>query len=196
MSVSDSNKNAKTTAQSKRTWTNLVEGQVVTGTVKRITNSGAFVDVDGNEGLLHKNDMAWTKVNNPSDIVDIGNKVQVKVIKLDDRKQRISFGLKQLNADHWNKAITEFPVGSEVKGTVAKIKKYGAFVTIKEGIDGLIHQSELDWFNPCINTEKVLSEGQIVTVKVCDIDQERHRISLSLKQCLPNPWEEFARVCL
>lgn len=194
MSVSDSNKNAETTAQSKRTWTNLVEGQVVTGTVTSITNFGAFIDVDGGkEGLLHKKDMAWTKIKNPYDIVSIGNKVQVKVIKLDDSKKHISFGLKQLSEDPWNKVSTEFPVGSEVKGTVAKIKEYGAFVTIKEGIDGLIHQSELDWLDKYIDPEKVLSKGQVVTVKVCAIEQERRRISLSLKQCQPNPWEEFAK---
>lgn len=193
MSVSDSNKNAKTTAQSKRTWTNLVEGQVVIGTVKRITNSGAFVDVDGYDCLLRKQDMAWERVNDPADFVHRGEKFQLKVLKIDNNNKQISLGLKQLSEDPWKRVSTDFPIGSKVEGIVTGIQDYGCFVEIKDGVTGLVHKSELDWLDKYIDPEKVLSIDQVVTVKVCAINQEQRRISLSLKQCTPNPWEEFAK---
>ena len=171
---------------------NLQEGQVVKGIVKNLTDYGAFVDLGGVDGLLHITDMAWKRVKHPSEIVNVGDEINVKVLKFDRERQRVSLGLKQLGEDPWANISEKFPVGSNIEGKVTNLTDYGCFVEIQEGVEGLVHVSEMDWTNKNIHPSKVVSVGDTVTVKVLEIDEERRRISLGLKQCKPNPWMQFA----
>ena len=171
---------------------NLQEGQEVKGIVKNLTDYGAFVDLGGVDGLLHITDMAWKRVKHPSEIVNVGDEIDVKVLKFDRERQRVSLGLKQLGQDPWANIAARFPVGSSLEGKVTNLTDYGCFVEINEGVEGLVHVSEMDWTNKNIHPSKVVSVGDNVTVKVLEIDEERRRISLGLKQCKPNPWMEFA----
>lgn len=170
----------------------LQEGQEVKGIVKNLTDYGAFVDLGGVDGLLHITDMAWKRVKHPSEIVNVGDEITVKVLKFDRERQRVSLGLKQLGEDPWANIAERFPVGTDITGKVTNLTDYGCFVEIQEGVEGLVHVSEMDWTNKNIHPSKVVSVGDTVTVKVLEIDEERRRISLGLKQCKPNPWMQFA----
>ncbi|HHQ42833.1 MAG TPA: 30S ribosomal protein S1 [Chromatiales bacterium] len=170
----------------------LSEGQVVKGVVKNLTDYGAFVDLGGIDGLLHITDMAWKRVKHPSEVVNVGDEIEVKVLKFDRERNRVSLGLKQLGEDPWEDISRRYPVGTRLFGKVTNIADYGAFVEIEEGVEGLVHVSEMDWTNKNIHPSKVVSLGDEVEVMVLDIDEERRRISLGMKQCQPNPWEEFA----
>ena len=171
---------------------NLHEGSVLTGVVKNLTDYGAFVDLGGVDGLLHITDMAWKRVKHPSEVVTVGQELQVKVLKFDRERNRVSLGLKQLGADPWADLARRYPQGTRIFGKVTNIADYGCFVEIEEGVEGLVHVSEMDWTNKNVNPHKVVHIGDEVEVMVLDIDEERRRISLGLKQCKPNPWTEFA----
>ena len=171
---------------------NLVEGSEVKGTVKNLTDYGAFVDLGGVDGLLHITDMAWTRVKHPSEIVNVGDEITVKVLKFDKDRTRVSLGLKQLGQDPWTAIAQNHPVNSKLTGKVTNLTDYGCFVEILEGVEGLVHVSEMDWTNKNIHPSKVVSLGDTVEVMVLEIDEERRRISLGLKQCKPNPWLQFA----
>jgi small subunit ribosomal protein S1 len=170
---------------------NLQEGQVVDGVVKNLTDYGAFLDLGGIDGLLHITDMAWRRVKHPSEVVSVGDNIQVKVLKFDRERNRVSLGLKQLGDDPWIALARRYPVGTRVFGKVTNIADYGCFVEIEEGVEGLVHVSEMDWTNKNVNPNKVVALGDEVEVMVLDIDEDRRRISLGMKQCLQNPWEEF-----
>ncbi len=170
----------------------LKEGVTVTGVVKNLTDYGAFLDLGGIDGLLHITDMAWKRVKDPSDIVSIGDEIEVKVLKFDRERNRVSLGLKQMGDDPWGDLTRRFPEGSRLHGTVTNLADYGCFVELEEGVEGLVHVSEMDWTNKNIHPSKLVQTGDEVDVIVLDIDQERRRISLGMKQCQPNPWEEFA----
>ena len=170
---------------------NLEEGQSVKGIVKNLTDYGAFVDLGGIDGLLHITDMAWKRVKHPSEIVNVGDEIDVKVLKFDKDKNRVSLGLKQLGSDPWVDIARRYPVGTRMHGKVTNIADYGCFVEIEEGVEGLVHVSEMDWTNKNIHPSKVVQLGDETEVTVLDIDGERRRISLGIKQCHPNPWEEF-----
>jgi len=170
---------------------NLEEGQSVKGIVKNLTDYGAFVDLGGIDGLLHITDMAWKRVKHPSEIVNVGDEIDVKVLKFDKDKNRVSLGLKQLGSDPWVDIARRYPVGTRMFGKVTNIADYGCFVEIEEGVEGLVHVSEMDWTNKNIHPSKVVQLGDETEVMVLDIDGERRRISLGIKQCHPNPWEEF-----
>ncbi len=172
----------------------MEEGAVLKGIVKNLTDYGAFIDLGGVDGLLHITDMAWRRVNHPSEIVNVGDEIDVKVLKFDKERSRVSLGLKQLEEDPWSDMVARYPMGAEVTGKVANITDYGAFIEIEEGIEGLVHTSELDWTNRNIHPSKVVHLGQEVRVKILDVDQERRRISLSIKQCAVNPWESFSAI--
>ncbi len=171
---------------------NLQEGSVVRGTVKNLTDYGAFVDLGGIDGLLHITDMAWKRVKHPSEVVKVGDEVEVRILKFDRERSRVSLGLKQLGADPWENIARRYPPGTRVFGKVTNIADYGAFVEIEDGVEGLVHVSEMDWTNKNVNPAKVVHSGQEVEVMVLDVDEERRRISLGLKQCQANPWKEFA----
>jgi small subunit ribosomal protein S1 len=171
---------------------NLQEGAVVRGTVKNLTDYGAFVDLGGIDGLLHITDMAWKRVKHPSEVVKVGEEVEVRILKFDRERSRVSLGLKQLGADPWENIARRYPPGTRVFGKVTNIADYGAFVEIEDGVEGLVHVSEMDWTNKNVNPAKVVHTGQEVEVMVLDVDEERRRISLGLKQCQANPWKEFA----
>ena len=171
---------------------NLAEGQTVTGIVKNLTDYGAFVDLGGVDGLLHITDMAWKRVKHPSEIVQVGEEVTVKVLKFDRDRSRVSLGLKQLGEDPWANIAARFPVDSMIEGKVTNLTDYGCFVEIADGVEGLVHVSEMDWTNKNTHPSKIVSVGDKVQVKVLELDEERRRISLGLKQCKPNPWVEFA----
>ena len=171
---------------------NLVEGSEVKGTVKNLTDYGAFVDLGGVDGLLHITDMAWKRVKHPSAIVNVGDEITVKVLKFDKDRTRVSLGLKQLGQDPWTAIAQNHPVNSKLTGKVTNLTDYGCFVEILEGVEGLVHVSEMDWTNKNIHPSKVVSLGDTVEVMVLEIDEERRRISLGLKQCKPNPWLQFA----
>ncbi len=170
----------------------LEEGMEITGVVKNLTDYGAFLDLGGIDGLLHITDMAWRRVKHPSEVVEIGDEVQVKVLKFDRERQRVSLGLKQMGEDPWVNISRRYPESTRVFGKVTNIADYGCFVEIEEGVEGLVHVSEMDWTNKNIHPSKVVSLGDEVEVMVLDIDEERRRISLGIKQCQMNPWEEFA----
>ena len=170
----------------------LEEGSVVTGIVKNLTDYGAFVDLGGVDGLLHITDMAWKRVKHPSEVVEIGQEIEVRVLKYDKDKMRVSLGLKQLGDDPWANILRRYPVGTRLFGKVTNLGDYGAFVEIEDGVEGLVHVSEMDWTNKNIHPSKVVQLGTEVEVMVLDIDEERRRISLGMKQCKPNPWDEFA----
>ena len=170
---------------------NLQEGQIVDGVVKNLTDYGAFLDLGGIDGLLHITDMAWRRVKHPSEVVAVGDAIQVKVLKFDRDRNRVSLGLKQLGDDPWIALARRYPVGSRVFGKITNIADYGCFVEIEEGVEGLVHVSEMDWTNKNVNPGKVVALGDEVEVMVLDIDEDRRRISLGMKQCLSNPWEDF-----
>ena len=171
---------------------NLVEGSEVKVIVKNLTEYGAFVDLGGVDGLLHITDMAWKRVKHPSEVVTVGQEVTVKVLKFDKEKTRVSLGLKQLGQDPWVAIAQNHPVNSKLTGKVTNLTDYGCFVEILDGVEGLVHVSEMDWTNKNIHPSKVVSVGDVVEVMVLEVDEERRRISLGLKQCKANPWEHFA----
>ena len=171
---------------------NLEEGQVVEGVVKNITDYGAFVDLGGIDGLLHVTDMAWRRVNHPTEILQIGQTVKVQIIRINQETHRISLGMKQLESDPWDGIGTKYPVGKKISGTVTNITDYGAFVELEPGIEGLIHISEMSWTKKNVHPGKILSTSQEVDVVVLEVDPTKRRISLGLKQTLENPWEAFA----
>jgi small subunit ribosomal protein S1 len=170
----------------------LQEGQVVKGIVKNLTDYGAFVDLGGVDGLLHITDMAWRRIRHPSEMVTVGEDVQVKILKFDREKNRVSLGIKQLGDDPWVDITRRYPEGARVLATVTNLTDYGCFAEIEEGVEGLVHVSEMDWTNKNIHPSKVVSVGDQVEVMVLDIDEDRRRISLGIKQCRPNPWDEFS----
>src|SRR5215467_9005298 len=170
----------------------LKEGAIVEGVVKNITDYGAFVDLGGIDGLLHITDMAWRRVRHPSEVVQVGQELTAKVLKFDQEKNRVSLGVKQLGEDPWVGLGRRYPQGTRLFGKVTNLTDYGAFVEIEAGIEGLVHVSEMDWTNKNVDPKKVVQLGDEVEVMVLEIDEERRRISLGMKQCMPNPWEEFA----
>ncbi|MCP5284509.1 MAG: 30S ribosomal protein S1 [Burkholderiaceae bacterium] len=170
----------------------LHEGAIVNGVVKNITEYGAFVDLGGIDGLLHITDMAWRRVRHPSEVVTVGQELTAKVLKFDAEKSRVSLGLKQLGDDPWMGVARRYPTGTRLFGKVTNIADYGAFVEIEPGIEGLVHVSEMDWTNKNVAPSKVVTLGDEVEVMVLEIDEDKRRISLGMKQCMPNPWEEFA----
>src|SRR5213596_3985316 len=170
----------------------LSEGAVVKGIVKNITDYGAFVDLGGIDGLLHITDLAWRRVKHPSEVLTVGDEVEAKILKFDQEKNRVSLGMKQLGEDPWVGLSRRYPQGTRLFGKVSNLTDYGAFVEIEQGIEGLVHVSEMDWTNKNIHPTKVVQLGDEVEVMILEIDEERRRISLGMKQCMPNPWEEFA----
>ncbi len=172
---------------------NLQEGVVLKGVVKNLVEYGAFVDLGGIDGLLHITDMTWKRIKDPSEVVQVGAEIEVKVLKYDRERRRVSLGLKQLGADPWVDIARRYPEKTRMFGKVTNITDYGAFVEIEPGVEGLVHVSEMDWTNKNINPGKAVTIGQEVEVMILDIDEERRRISLGMKQCVPNPWEEFAQ---
>ncbi|ACE86030.1 30S ribosomal protein S1 [Cellvibrio japonicus] len=173
----------------------LQEGQAVKGIVKNLTDYGAFVDLGGVDGLLHITDMAWKRIKHPGEIVNVGDEIEVKVLKFDRERNRVSLGLKQLGEDPWIQITKRYPEGARVKAKVTNLTDYGCFAELEEGVEGLIHVSEMDWTNKNIHPSKVVQLGDEIEVMVLDIDEERRRISLGLKQCQENPWDAFARTC-
>jgi len=171
---------------------NLTEGAVLPGIVKNLTDYGAFVDLGGIDGLLHITDMAWRRVKNPSEVVNVGDEIQVKVLKFDRERNRVSLGLKQLGEDPWQDIARRYPTGTRLFGKVTNLADYGAFVEIEDGVEGLVHVSEMDWTNKNVNPSKIVQIGDEIEVMVLEIDEERRRVSLGIKQCMPNPWNEFA----
>jgi small subunit ribosomal protein S1 len=171
----------------------LQEGQAVKGIVKNLTDYGAFVDLGGVDGLLHITDMAWKRIKHPSEIVNVGDEIDVKVLKFDRERNRVSMGLKQLGEDPWLAITGRYPEGAKVKATVTNLTDYGCFAEIQEGVEGLVHVSEMDWTNKNIHPSKVVNVGDEVEVMILDIDEERRRISLGIKQCQENPWDAFGR---
>ncbi len=171
----------------------LQEGVVLQGVVKNLVEYGAFVDLGGIDGLLHITDMSWKRVKDPSEVVEVGQEIEVKVLKYDRERRRVSLGLKQLGEDPWVDIARRYPEKTRLFGRVTNITDYGAFVEIEPGVEGLVHVSEMDWTNKNVNPGKVVTIGDEVEVMILDIDEERRRISLGMKQCVPNPWEEFAQ---
>ncbi|MCG6889375.1 MAG: 30S ribosomal protein S1 [Gammaproteobacteria bacterium] len=169
----------------------LKEGERVRGIVKNLTDYGAFLDLGGIDGLLHITDMAWKRVKHPSEVVEIGQEIDVVVLKFDRDKNRVSLGLKQMGDDPWENLMRRYPEGTRLFGHVSNITDYGCFVEIEDGVEGLVHVSEMDWTNKNVNPNKVVTLGDEVEVVILEIDEERRRISLGMKQCKPNPWEEF-----
>ncbi|MGV3556394.1 MAG: 30S ribosomal protein S1 [Croceibacterium sp.] len=170
----------------------LAEGQVIDGVVKNITDYGAFVDLGGIDGLLHVTDMSYKRVNHPSEVINIGDTVKVQIVRINQDTQRISLGMKQLESDPWDGVAAKYPVGAKVSGTVTNITEYGAFVELEAGIEGLVHVSEMSWTKKNVHPGKIVSTSQEVDVLVLEVDSEKRRISLGLKQAQRNPWEEFA----
>ena len=170
----------------------LQEGNTVNGIVKNLTDYGAFVDLGGIDGLLHITDMAWKRVKHPSEVVNVGDEIDVKILKFDRERQRVSLGIKQLGDDPWHDISRRYPPQTRIFGKVTNIADYGCFVEIEEGVEGLVHVSEMDWTNKNVNPSKVVQVGDEVEVMVLEIDEERRRISLGIKQCLANPWAEFS----
>ncbi len=174
---------------------NMQEGMETKGIIKNLTDYGAFVDLGGVDGLLHITDMAWKRVKHPSEVVQVGDEITVKVLKFDRERTRVSLGLKQLGEDPWVAIANRHPEGSRLTGRVTNLTDYGCFVEIQEGVEGLVHVSEMDWTNKNIHPSKIVNLGDEVEVMVLDIDEERRRISLGIKQCIANPWNEFAATC-
>ncbi len=170
----------------------LEEGVIVKGVVKNLTDYGAFLDLGGIDGLLHITDMAWKRVRHPSEVVNVADELEVRVLRFDRERNRVSLGLKQLGDDPWSDLARRYPVGARLFGAVSNITDYGCFVEIEDGVEGLVHVSEMDWTNKNVNPAKVVHTGTEVEVMVLDIDEERRRISLGMKQCMANPWESFA----
>ena len=184
---------AESSAERETLLANLEEGHEIKGIVKNLTDYGAFVDLGGVDGLLHITDMAWKRVKHPSEIVNVGDEINVKVLKFDKDKQRVSLGMKQMGNDPWHDISQRYPEGTKISGQVTNLTDYGCFVEIEDGVEGLVHVSEMDWTNKNIHPSKVVSLGDTVEVMVLEIDEERRRISLGLKQCIDNPWETFAK---
>jgi small subunit ribosomal protein S1 len=172
----------------------LEEGAIVTGVVKNLTDYGAFLDLGGIDGLLHITDMAWKRVHHPSEVVNVADELEVRVLRFDRERNRVSLGLKQLGDDPWNDLSRRYPIGTRLFGAVSNITDYGCFVEIEDGVEGLVHVSEMDWTNKNVNPAKVVHTGDEMEVMVLDIDEERRRISLGMKQCKTNPWESFAAI--
>ncbi len=170
----------------------LEEGMIIKGIVKNLTDYGVFVDLGGIDGLLHITDMAWKRVKHPSEIVNVGDEIEVKVLKFDRERNRVSLGMKQLGQDPWADLARRYPADTRLFGKITNIADYGCFVEIEEGVEGLVHVSEMDWTNKNVNPSKMVHVGQEVEVMVLDIDEERRRISLGIKHCYPNPWDEFS----
>ncbi len=170
----------------------LQEGQTLKGIVKNLTDYGAFIDLGGIDGLLHITDMSWKRIKHPSEIVEVGDEIDVKVLKFDRERTRVSLGLKQMGEDPWEDIARRYPVSSRLFGKVTNLTDYGCFVEIEEGVEGLVHVSEMDWTNKNVAPNKIVQVGDEVEVTVLDIDPERRRISLGMKQCKPNPWDEFS----
>ncbi|MGC2457672.1 MAG: 30S ribosomal protein S1 [Gallionellaceae bacterium] len=171
---------------------NLKEGAIVKGVVKNITDYGAFVDLGGIDGLLHITDLAWRRVKHPSEVLAVGDEVEAKILKFDQEKNRVSLGIKQMGDDPWNGLARRYPQGTRLFGKVTNLTDYGAFVEIEQGIEGLVHVSEMDWTNKNVHPSKVVQLGDEVEVMILEIDEQRRRISLGMKQCQANPWEDFA----
>lgn len=184
---------AESSAERETLLANLEEGHEIKGIVKNLTDYGAFVDLGGVDGLLHITDMAWKRVKHPSEIVNVGDEINVKVLKFDKDKQRVSLGMKQMGSDPWQEIASRYPEGTRITGQVTNLTDYGCFVEIEDGVEGLVHVSEMDWTNKNIHPSKVVNLGDTVDVMVLEIDEERRRISLGLKQCIDNPWETFAK---
>ena len=170
----------------------LTEGVTVKGVVKNLTDYGAFLDLGGIDGLLHITDMAWKRVKDPAEIVNIGDEIEVKVLKFDRERNRVSLGLKQMGDDPWSDLTRRYPEGARLRGKITNLADYGCFVELEEGVEGLVHVSEMDWTNKNVHPSKLVHIGEEVDVVILDIDQERRRISLGMKQCQANPWEQFA----
>ena len=183
---------AESSAERETLLANLEEGHEIKGIVKNLTDYGAFVDLGGVDGLLHITDMAWKRVKHPSEIVNVGDEINVKVLKFDKEKQHVSLGMKQMGNDPWQEIASRYPEGTKINGQVTNLTDYGCFVEIEDGVEGLVHVSEMDWTNKNIHPSKVVNLGDTVDVMVLEIDEERRRISLGLKQCIANPWETFA----
>lgn len=171
---------------------NIKEGEAREGVVKNITDYGAFVDLGGIDGLLHVTDMSWRRINHPSDVLNIGETIKVQIIRVNPETQRISLGMKQLEEDPWSGIASSYPIGSKLNGTVTNITDYGAFVELQAGVEGLVHVSEMSWVKKNVHPGKIVSTSQEVEVMVLEVDPEKRRISLGLKQCMENPWSEFA----
>ncbi|WP_290001527.1 30S ribosomal protein S1 [Faucicola atlantae] len=182
---------AENSAEREELLNSLHEGQVIDGVVKNLTDYGAFVDLGGIDGLLHITDMAWRRVKHPSEVVEVGQELKVKVLKFDRERNRVSLGLKQLGEDPWHDVLNKYPKGTNVKARVTNLTDYGCFAEIADGVEGLVHVSEMDHTNKNIHPSKVVQVGDEITVQILDIDEERRRISLGIKQTMPNPWEEF-----
>jgi len=183
---------AENSVEREQLLNSLQEGQSLKGIVKNLTDYGAFVDLGGVDGLLHITDMAWRRIRHPSEMVNVGDEVDVKILKFDREKNRVSLGMKQLGDDPWVEITRRYPENSRVQATVTNLTDYGCFAEIEEGVEGLVHVSEMDWTNKNIHPSKVVTVGDAVEVMVLDIDEERRRISLGIKQCRTNPWEEFS----
>ena len=180
-------------AEREKLLSTLAEGATVSGTVKNITDYGAFVDLGGIDGLLHITDLAWRRVRHPSEVLNVGDEVTAKILKFDTEKNRVSLGLKQLGEDPWVGIARRYPQGTRLFGKVTNLTDYGSFVEIEQGIEGLVHVSEMDWTNKNVHPSKVVQLGDEVEVMILEIDEDRRRISLGMKQCLANPWEEFSQ---
>jgi small subunit ribosomal protein S1 len=183
---------SESSAERENLLNSLQEGMVTKGTVKNLTDYGAFIDLGGIDGLLHITDMAWKRVKHPNEVVNVGDELQVKVLKFDRERSRVSLGLKQLGQDPWVDLARRYPERTRMFGKVTNIADYGCFVEIEDGVEGLVHVSEMDWTNKNVHPSKLVHLGQEVEVMVLDIDEERRRVSLGMKQCAPNPWEDFA----
>lgn len=183
---------AESSAERAQVLSTINEGDIVTGAVKNITDYGVFVDLGGVDGLLHITDMSWKRVKHPNEVVKLGDEITVKVLRFDRDKNRVSLGLKQLAEDPWQNISKRYPVKTRLKGKVTNIADYGFFVELEQGIEGLVHMSEIDWTNKNINPSKIVNQGQEVEVMILDIDPSRRRISLGMKQCAENPWTDFA----
>lgn len=183
---------SENSAEREELLANLEEGTELKGIVKNLTDYGAFVDLGGVDGLLHITDMAWKRIKHPSEVVQVGDEIDVKVLKFDRERNRVSLGIKQLGSDPWVDINDRYPEGARLQGRVTNLTDYGCFVEIEDGVEGLVHVSEMDWTNKNIHPSKVVNLGDEVEVMVLDIDEERRRISLGIKQCVPNPWNEFA----
>ncbi len=183
---------SENSAEREELLANLEEGAEAKGIVKNLTDYGAFVDLGGVDGLLHITDMAWKRIKHPSEVVQVGDEIDVKVLKFDRERNRVSLGIKQLGSDPWVDIMGRYPEGARLQGRVTNLTDYGCFVEIEDGVEGLVHVSEMDWTNKNIHPSKVVNLGDEVEVMVLDIDEERRRISLGIKQCIPNPWDEFA----
>ena len=183
---------AENSAEREQLLENLTEGMEIKGIVKNLTDYGAFVDLGGVDGLLHITDMAWKRIKHPSEIVNVGDEINVKVLKFDRERNRVSLGLKQLGEDPWINIKERYPENIKVPAKVTNLTDYGCFAELEEGVEGLVHVSEMDWTNKNIHPSKVVDVGDEIEVMILDIDEERRRISLGIKQCQPNPWEEFS----